>query len=304
MQAPYLTQAFQGASNALGTASGATIPQNFTAQYTPAQLDQFQKMIDYSNGSANIPNSSASAGGVASGAGANGILNGVNGLQSFTPTGGIQADANGGNTYASNVNIGALTKAAMQSANDEAQFVTNPGIDRAAAGSGNINSSRDAIAHGLVARGLTQDAANTAATLAGNAYNTGAGLTEQGNEAANANRLAALNSSIAGGAVGLNAGTGANTGAVNDAGGLYNLAQTGVSGQLAGAQAGLTNEQQKFTANTNDPFAALQNFYNIIGANNWGNSTSGTSTGTSVQTNKPSTLSQIGGWTNFVGSLL
>lgn len=305
MQTPYLTQAFSGASGALNTAQNtAQIPQNFTAQYTPQQLDQFQQMINYANGNSSVPQSSANAGGVASGAAANGILNSVNGLNNFTPTGDIQSDINGGNAYASNVNVGALTKAAMRAANDEAQFSTNPGIDRAAAGSGNINSSRDAIAHGLVARGLTNDAANTAATIEGNAYNTGAGLTEQNNEAANANRIAALTGGLYGGSTALNAGTGANTGSVNNAGGLYNIAQTGISGQLAGAQAPLTNQQQQFTANTNDPFAALQNFYNIIGSNNWGNTSSGTTSASGTTTNSPSTLSQIGGWTNFVGSLL
>jgi hypothetical protein len=302
VQQPYLTQAFNSASGALNQAGNATIPQNFTALYNPNQVDAFNQMLNYGTGNGSIPSSSAAAGGTASNAASTGISNAVDGLANFTPQGGTQSNINAANQYVAGQNIPAQVQADMQMANQEAKYVGNPGIDAAAAGTGNINSSRDAIEHGLLQTNLAETAGNLGANLQANDYNTGLGLAEQNSEAANANNIAALTGGLYGSAMGLNAGTGANTGAVNSAGGLYNIAQTGISGQQAAAQAPLTNESQQFTANTNDPFAALQNFYNIIGANNWGNQTTGS--GQSTTTSTPSTAAQIGGWTNFVGSLL
>jgi hypothetical protein len=301
-QAGYLTQAFSGADNALNKASGATIPTNFTAQYTPDQISAYQQMLTSGLGNKGLYTSSGDAGNTASGAAATGISNAVTGLAGFTPQGGTQANIDAANQYVAGQNIPAQVQADMQMANQEAKYVTNPGIDAAAAGSGNINSSRDAIQHGLVATNLAESANNDAAKLQANAYNTGLGLSEQNNEAANTNRIAALTGGLYGGAMGLNAGSGANSTAVGNMAGLYNIANAGVTGGYNANQAPLTNQLQQWQNQTNDPFAALQNFYNIVGANNWGNSTTGSSTQNQEWT--PSTMSQIGGWTNFVGSLL
>lgn len=251
----------------------------------------------------NVPASSANTGNVLSREAANGVTSGVNGLQTFTPQGGTQSNIDAALKYSGGVPVDALTKAAMQPANDEASYFTNPQIDATAAGSGNINSSRDAIAHGLVAKGLSQDAANIAANIEGSAYTGGLNLAEQNSEAANANKIQTLSDLLSGGTSAGYAGTLANTGSVNEAGGLFNIANNGITGGYNAAQAPLTNEAEQFTANTNDPFAALNNFYNIVGSHNWGSSTSGTSSGTSTSTSSPSTLAQIGGWTDFLGSL-
>lgn len=305
VQQPYLTQAFSGAQNALGQAQGnAQIPSQFTASYSPDAIAAFKQMLATGASGNGAPQSSAAAGATASGAGAQGIQNGVTGLGAFTPQGGTQSNIDAANQYVAGQNIPAQVKAAMQSANEEANYVTNPNIDATAAAGGNINSSRDAIEHGLVAKTLGEQAGNLSANLQGQAYNSGLSLAEQNNEAANNERLAALTGELSGGASGLYAGTGANTGSVAQQGGLYNIAQSGISGEQAAAQAPLTNAQQAFAANTNDPFQALQNYYGIVGANNWGGTTSGTSSGTSTTTSNPSTAAQIGGWTNFIGSLL
>lgn len=301
VQSPYLSQAFSDASGSLSQAEKAQIPANFTAQYSPNQVSAFNQMLNYGTGNMNVPASSAAAGSTISAAGANGAANGLFGLANFTPQGGTQSNINSALQYAGNVPISAMTQAAMQGANDEAQYVTQPQINAAAAASGNVNSSRTAIQQGLVDRGLTQDASNIAANLTGNAYNSGLSLAEQNSEAANANRLQALTGQSIYGAFDTNAGTNANTGAVNQAGGLFNIANNGITGGYNAAQAPLTNQSQQFAANTNDPFAALTNFYNIVGNHNWGSQTTGT--GTSTTNYDPSTMSQIGGWTNFLGGL-
>lgn len=302
VQAPYLSQAFQGASGALNRAqTNAVTPTQFTASYTPDQIAAFQAQQGYGM-NAGTAASSATTGGALSTAGVGGVNAGLGGLSSFQPQGTTDSNIAAAMKYAGNQPIDAMTKAAMLSATQQANEVTNPGIDAQAAGSGNINSSRDAIQHGIVDRGLAQTAAGINANLQGQAYNTGLNLAEQQNESQNSNNLTKLMAQLSGGTSAANAGTAANTGSVADQQGLYGIANTGITGQNTAAQAPLTNAQQAFAANTNDPFAALQNFYNLIGANNWGSSSSGQ--GSSTTTSTPSTLSIIGGGINAAGSLL
>jgi hypothetical protein len=302
VQAPYLTQAFSGASNALNTAqNNAVTPSQFTANYNPAALDAYTQEQQYGTGNTSIPGSSAGAGGALSTAGVGGVQNGLGGLAGFQSQGGTQSNIDAAMQYAGNAPISAMTQAAMQPAYDAANYNINPGIDRAAGESGNINSSRDAIQHGIVTKGLQQDATNTAANLTGQAYNTGLNLAQTNSQANNTNSLTALMAQLSGGTSATNAGTAANTGAVNNASGLFGIANAGSQGAQTAAQAPLTNAQQAFTANTNDPFAAYNNFMSLIGGN-YGSQTTGTSNGT--QTTTPSLLSDISSGVGIAGSLL
>lgn len=275
-QQNYLLQAFSGAGNAL----------NNSSQYTPEQLASFTNQLNYGN-NMSTPTSSANAGNVASAVGAGGLANGLYGLANFTPQGSTASNIANANQYAAGQNIPGQVAADMQIANTEANYVTNPGIDATAAGSGNENSSRDAIEHGLVQTNLAQTANNDAVNLQNQAYSTGLGLSEQQSESQNQNTLASLLGQTSGGANGINAGTNANTGSVGQAGGLFNIANAGAAGQ------------------NNDPYQSLQDFYNIIGANNWGGTSNTNSVGTSngQTTSTPSTMAQLGGWINMAGSL-
>jgi len=302
VQAPYLTQAFSGAANALNTAqSTAVTPTQDTASYNQDALNAYQQEQNYGSGNSSIPASSAAAGAANSAAGASGVASGISGLQNFQSQGGTQSNINAALQYAGNQPIAAQTQAAMQPAINMANQQINPGIDSAAAGSGNINSSRDAIQHGIVTQGLTQDATNVAGQLEGSAYNNGLNLAQTNSQANNTNALTALMAQLSGGTSAANSGTAANTGSVNDASGLYGIANTGAQGAQTAAQAPLTNAQQMFTTNTNDPYAALQNFMSLIGGS-YGSQTTGTNQ--SQTTTTPSTLSQIGGYLGAAGSLL
>lgn len=260
-----------------------------TAQgFQPGQMDAFNQMLQYGTNNGSIPNSSAAAGSTASAAGAGGLQGGLYGLANYNPNinmGQTVADAN---SFASGINIPAQVKAAMQPAEQEAAYSLNPGIDASAAATGNVSGSRDAIEHGLVATNLGQTAANIGANLEANAYTTGAGLSSTQQQANAADTLQALAGQTYGGALGVNSGTNANTGAVGQQTGLFNIAQGGINGQ------------------NNDPFAALNNFYNIIGNKSWGGTTNsqGTSIGQSTTTTDPSQLAQIGAWTNLIGNFL
>ena len=301
MQAPYLTQAFSGASSALNTAqNNAVTPSQFTANYNPAALNAYTQEQGYGTNTA-VPDSSAAAGGALSTAGVGGVQNGLGGLAGFQSQGGTDSNIAAAMKYAGNAPISAMTQAAMQPAYDAANYVTNPRIDATGAGSGDINSSRNAIQHGLVTKGLQQDAASISGNLEGSAYSTGLNLAQTNSQANNTNALTALMAQLSGGTSAANAGTAANTGSVNDASGVFGIANAGSQGAQTAAQAPLTNAQQAFTANTNDPFAAYNNFMSLIGGN-YGSQTTGTTN--DQQTSTPSTMSQIGSWAGLAGSLL
>lgn len=278
VQQPFLEDAF---NSALGTYNG-------NSQYTPSQLNAFQQMLNYGTTNGSIPNSSAAAGAATSGAAASGIGAGLYGLANYQPNINMGQTISDANNYVSGINIPAQVKAAMQPAEEEAAYSLNPNIDANSAATGNINSSRNAIEHGLVATNLGQTAANIGAQLEGQGYTTGAGLSEAEQAANNQNALTALSGLANSGAWDLMAGTGANNGSVGQASGLFNIASQGATGE------------------NNAPFQALQNYMNIVGGQSWGNQTSGTATntGTSTDTTNPSTMAQIGGWTNLIGSLL
>lgn len=240
-----------------------------------------------------VPGSSASAGASTSAAGATGAGQGLYDLSAFNPssTNNTQTNINNANQYVAGQNIPAQVQADMQNANIEANYVTNPGIDATAAAGGDINSSRDAIEHGLVQTNLANTAANTGAQLQANAYNTGLGLSEQQGEANNTASLGAASNLATGGGYDVNAGTNANTGSVGQSGGLFNIASAGASGQ-----------------NT-DPYQSLLSAMGIFGGTGYGSQTTGnvatTGSGTSASTQSwdPSTMSQIGSWLNMAGSL-
>src|SRR6185437_793437 len=132
LQLPYLTQAFQGAQNALGTAQQAQAPTNFTAQFTPDQLNAFSQMLGYGTNNGAIPASSSAAGANVSAAGANGVDNALSSLSTYAPQGGVGADVAGGNQFVNGMNIPALVKAQMLPAEQEASEQVLPQIARAA----------------------------------------------------------------------------------------------------------------------------------------------------------------------------
>jgi hypothetical protein len=256
-------------------------------------------MLGYGTGNDNISGSSANAGASLTGAGANATGQGLFDLANFTPAGGTDSNIAAANKYVAGQNIPAQVQADMLGADQQASEQTLPQIARNAAGSGNVNSSRTAIQNGIVQRGLAQQAAGIGAGLQANAYNTGLGLAEQNSESQNSNLLTKMLGLTSGGNNSVATGVNANTGAVGQQGGLFNIANSGIQGQYQAAQAPLTNQEQQFEAQTNDPYAALNNFYNIIGNRSWGGTTTGSSTQNSTST--PSTLSTIGGILSGVG---
>lgn len=291
-QAAALTSAFGDAQNAYGQSSQATAPTNYTAGFTPDQLATFQQMLGYSNNNTD-PATQSATGTALQGAGTAATTGALTGLGDYDPTklNNTQSISDAATQYANNQNIGAQTAAATNQAEEQARDVTMPGIEQGAATTGNTNSSRTGIADGLVQRSLAENAQNTYNSLYGQAYNNGLTLASNNANANNASELGALNDAAGAGTSAANAGVAAGTAGVNNQGTLYSLAENAGQGEQAANQATLTNQQQQYQAQTQDPYASLAGLMGIIGSQNWGSN----STGTSTTDTTPSAMSVIAG---------
>jgi hypothetical protein len=300
VQAPYLAQAFEKAQGALGQAQGAPKPTDFVAQFNPQQLQTFQQMLNYAGANSGLPQTSAQVGQGLATSGLNATQGALSGLQGYTPQGGTATNITAAQQYADNPAISGMVDAAMRDSVRTAREQTLPANTRAAALSGNLNSSRRAIAEGLVERGLAEKAADISSNLRGQAYQQGLGLAEQGRQFDNQSALSALMQQGALGTSAASQGVGALGSAITQQGGLFDIAQAGGLGLQAGEQAKLDNQLQQYNFATNSPFDALKNFMSIVGSNNWGQSSQGTSTTSST----PGIGSTIGGIMGGIGALL
>lgn len=297
-QAPYLSQAFSEASSIYNAQKGV-MPQ-YSGEFvaTPnAQQQKFnQNTLDFSMGSgANNVNNAMNLGtaGAASGfMGANAGMNGLFGLAGKDYTG---SNISAAGQYADNPYMSGMVDAAMRDSRRQVSEKLMPGIDRTAALSGNLNNTGTDIQRGIVERGLAEKAADVSSQMRGNAWTTGLGISAQDN----ALRQQAMSQA---GALGQGLyGTG-----LGGMGSAMDMAQTNaVIGQLGSAgisgdrQAILDNEMAKAEYKFNEPWAALQNYWGVVGDKPWG------SEGYSVKktTSQPSALSTIGSVAGIMGSL-
>jgi hypothetical protein len=302
-QQGYLTQGFNQAAGALTKAQGAPDPTGFVAQMTPDQLSTFQRMLGFGTNS-NAGAAQGAAGNSLTNAGVGGVQNAITGYTNFDPsaTNSVDNAIAGGNKYSAGLDIPGQVNAAMRDARQQVGDVTLPGIEANAAVNGNTNSSRTGVAQGLVERGLAQQAGDLSATLRNSAFNTGAALSTDIAGQNNASKLAALGG--AAGAGGAAAGTGINAlgQSVNTQGGLYDIANQGGAGEQANTQLGYDASNAAHQYGVNSPFDALNNYWKIVGSNNWGGQTQGTQS--TQTTTTPSAWQVIGGLLGAGGSLM
>lgn len=295
-QADALTQAFQQAQNAYQqTQSGSapSAPTDFTAGANQNQQNTYQQAIDFANGNAGTAQTQIGAGQTATNSGQTNINNATNGLNSFSSvnSNNPQSLIDAANSYASGQNIPAQVNLAMQGATEQARDVTMPGIEQAAANSGNSNSSRAGVADGIVQRGLAEQSANLSGTLQSQAYQNGLTLAQQQAQNNNVNQLTALNQQGNLGVNSLNSGnTGVNSGVTNESN-VLNIGNGGGTGQQQATQADLTNQLQQYQNGQTLPYTSLQQLMGIIGSQNWGSN----STGTSTTETDPGILGTLGG---------
>ena len=277
-QASALTSAFNNAGNAYNTASQAVAPTNYTAQMSPEQIAAYNQMISQGS-NLGIPGTQASTANTLQGAGTNGVSGALSGLSNYNAsnTNNQNSITDAANAYVAGQNIPAQVQNAMLQATQQANEVTMPGIEQNAAIGGNTNSTRTGIADGLVQQGLAEQSAALNGSLTGQAYANGLSLAQQQANNNNVNNLSALNNLGTLGNTATNTGVNAGTNSVANQGALSSEAAAGGAGLTAAQQANLTNQLQQYQAQTQDPYAALQGLMGIIGTNNWGSTSNGTS---------------------------
>jgi hypothetical protein len=297
-QQPYLTDIMskaQGAYNAQSSSPGYT--GDFFASPRPEQLNAFNGMLNFASGQgAGAVGTQLDTGATATGMGlgaAGGALSGMSGMAGSDLTGGNISAAG---RYADNPYMDGMVQASMRDANRNAAENVLPNLYRGAAAGGNINSDRTALAQGVVERGLAEKTADISAGLRGQAYSQGIDAAQR-----DTSMRAGLYDSMGQLGAGMtDLGTGALSSGIESQMGLSDMAGAASDRLQMFDQARIDNDLSKFEYNQNRPWEALGNYYGIVGDKSWG----GSSTGTSIQSQKPSALSSIGAGVGILGSLL
>lgn len=200
-------------------------------------------------------------------------------------------------SYASNPYLDGQIDAVNRDVSRSLAEVTLPGIDRAASGTGNINSSRAGVASGIAQRGAEDRMADNAATLRGNAYSQGLTLA-QGDRAQKLNALSTASQAYQGLAgMGINA-----LSAGADAGyGAYDVINRANAADQADRQGKADADYAKWQGNDTREADLLQRYMQIIGGNQWG--MSGTESGTSKTKSSPGLASLAMGGLSLAGGL-
>jgi hypothetical protein len=211
---------------------------------------------------------------------------------------------NNANQYRAGFDVDAATKAATAAAYRNAAESTVPNLYRSAAGAGGLNSSRAALAQGVVDRGLGENAQNIHSNLNNSLYQFGVGQASN-----DLGRM--LQSSTALGTLGANAynmgQAGINNG-INNQGKIDTRRMAAADYLQALNQNDLNNQIMKYTNRQNFGWGNLANYYNIIGNRSWGGNrvyqenTIGGEESTTKQ--NPSALSTAGSMLGMAGSLV
>lgn len=154
------------------------------------------------------------------------------------------------------------------------------GINRAASGSGNINSTRAGVAEGVARRGAADRVGDISASIRGEAYDRGLALSENArqNNLGNIGNAGQLSNQQFGlGIDGISAGNNLN---------LSNLDSLIKAGKITqeDAQGQIDADFAKWQGNDTRKSDLLNRYYSIVGANNWGG------TQTNTQKGSPSIL--------------
>ena len=293
-QQPFLKDAWGDARSLYEAQNGQPgYDGDFTATMSPSQKGILQQYIDYYTGEGtnradNLYNKSVNM----TDTGMNGVMNSAASINNFANsdrTGNIISSAS---RIADNPYVSGMVDASMRDAYRNASENTIPNLYRDAAAGSNLNSSRTALAQGVVERGLAQKTADISSLMRGNAYDTGLKI-GAGNEALTLDALK--------GAGGLYESLGrtgllANDLATGQRDNASDRAQAGSEMLRQGRQLELDNNYEKFRYQEDRPWDLLNRYYNIIGSNNWGK------TGTATTISKDQ-MSPAAGVAAIIGSI-
>jgi len=237
-----------------------------------------------------------------------------------------QGNISAAGQYANNPYVDGMVSAASRDVVRNLGEDILPGINANAVATGNMNSSRTGAAEAIARRGAEDRVADISAGIRGDLYSKGLQIGETARQANMNGALSAGGLGLSAANAGVNAEAGANAnnianqnvrlGALSElgdatrAGGAMltdaaNLGNTGVSGI---GQAGSIVQQDAMSKNQDQlrqqlatqafPWANLGNYYGIVGANNWGQNGTTSTTQTTQGASNP-----LGGILG-IGSLL
>jgi hypothetical protein len=277
-QLPYLQGAFNAAQGAFNSSSGTPFYKgDLYAGMTEEAKASLDALKGYASGTGlatagQLSSIGQNLAGYAGKAGS--TLDQYLAEASADPT---QATIDAAGKYAANPQLDAMIDANSRDVVRNLNEQTLPTLNRAASGTGNINSSRAGVAEGIARRGAEDRVADISATLRGDAYNRGLSLAQNDRNT----RLGALGtaasaySGLAGQGIGaLQAGAATGYGAYDQILGANEAEQADNQGKLDQDYAKWQGEDQR-------QWDLLNRYFGIVGANQWGQS--GTSTGTSTQ---------------------
>lgn len=303
-QSPFLKQGFQSAQDALRRSQQsayANAPTDFVAQFSPQMQALYQQMQGF--GGVNAGNINFGLGNNFAQTGANTATNAMGGLYGFNPTATGEAIRSEAAAYANSPHADGMINAALRDPYRQLTENDLPSNLRNASARGTNMSNKVQQRAAILDRGFQDRAADVSSTVRGNLYSQGIDTALRNLTGNDAQRMSALSAAMQGGLGAFGAGVNANTQGVNQATGLFNIAQLGNQGDLAGRQAGLDNAMQGWNFGTNmQPWAGLNNYWGVVGSQNWGGTQFGTQNKTETMT--PSTMAQIGQLAGTVSSFI
>lgn len=297
-QQPYLSKAFSEADQ-IYNANKDKMPLydgEFVAQPTQQSKDFTNAGLDRAaGGDRTAIDQTYGMSNALMGAGFGGQLGAMGQLFGAANANNTANNINAAGQYADNPYVSGMVDAATQDARRAFSEQQMPGIDRAAAAAGTRNSTRTDIAKGIAERGLAENIANTSAAMRGNLYQNGLSLAQ----ADNAQKLGAMQ------AAGNLAQGMSNAGLGGMQSGSEMSKNNAVVGQLyqgtqqAHDQAAIDNAMQKAEFEFNQPYANLQNYWNVVGDKSWGSE--GYKIGKTQ--NQPSAMSTVGSAVGMMAAL-
>ena len=300
-QQEYLTGAFAEAKQIYDTQKAQNDPGyqgDFYAQPRPEQIQSYQNSIDFSNNQGREAyDRTLNNGGILSQLGLLGSAGAQGGLASMTGDQ-TQNNLNAAGAYSNNPDLSGMVDASMRDARRQVYEQALPEMNRAAAATGNMNSSRAGVAQGVLERGLAEKAMDVSSQMRGAAWQDGLGRAQQDFQARAGiyGAMGQQGSSLA------QLGTNASQTGVNMAKDNAIIASLGNEGMYTMDQNRINNELAKIDYTQAKPWTNLQNYWNVVGDKSWGGTT--TSTGTSIQRTQASPMSTIGSVVGALGSFL
>jgi hypothetical protein len=301
-QSPFITQGFDAAAAALAAANGTKAPTNFVAGFDPRAMNIFQQMSGFGNNAtadrtAGVANRLGAAGG-------NHVVDALADLNAYRPAKGGRHNILMANEYANNPAVSGMVDSAMRGAERQVAEQYLPATARAAAGTGNINSSKHAIAEGIAARGLAEKRADIGADLRGKLYSQGLEMAEGARRFDNDSILKSLMARSATGLDAVQTGIQGNSAAIDQQQGIFDIAGAGADASRGARQLGLDNQMAAWQFGQQSPFAGLNNYWNIVGGNNWGGSTTnmGGATGSTSNVGGSTSSGTSGGSSSSTGT--